>query len=512
MSRIERPTHRVRLATALYATSTWLLACSSGGTGIADTMPDSPLPPPIDATRGTDPGGSGAATPPDTGPGLGAAGSSAGVAGTSAPIDGVAGNGATAAGVTYHKDIRPIIDRYCLGCHVQGGAGPFALDTWQAVQPAEELVVAAVTSGKMPPFPARQTCEPLRDAPTFSRDLFMMWKSAGFPEGDPADYVADATGAAADIGEPTILLDAGQTYTPPNNADDYHCFVLPYTFDEDSYITAMDILPDQRAEVHHVQIHLVDPTQLTQVQGMDAAAPASGYTCLAGTGVLSQNLFSWRPGGTRVTFDEGDAAFIAKGTSIVIQVHYNTQFLEAGSSPTPDQTKIALWTLPSGTLPDRVIYRTGVTAPFTIPAGDPSVVATQTSSMGTVSAFGGLVGFGGTFVPGEIIGMTPHAHQIASAMSAQLQHADGSMSCLVDVPEWNFHWQMDYLFQQGVPYAAGDSIVATCEYDNSAAHQPVVDGVQQSPRAVAWGEGSLDEMCLHYVWLRMDRAAFLAAR
>jgi hypothetical protein len=28
---------------------------------------------------------------------------------------------------------------------------------------------------------------------------------------------------------------------------------------------------------------------------------------------------------------------------------------------------------------------------------------------------------------------------------------------------------------------------------------------------VTFGEGSLDEMCLHYVWLRMDRAAFLSA-
>jgi hypothetical protein len=38
----------------------------------------------------------------------------------------------------------------------------------------------------------------------------------------------------------------------------------------------------------------------------------------------------------------------------------------------------------------------------------------------------------------------------------------------------------------------------TCVYDNSAAHQPVVNGVQQAPRDVAWGEGTLDEMCLTY--------------
>jgi hypothetical protein len=38
----------------------------------------------------------------------------------------------------------------------------------------------------------------------------------------------------------------------------------------------------------------------------------------------------------------------------------------------------------------------------------------------------------------------------------------------------------------------------TCEYDNSAANQPVIDGVQQPPKDVAWGEGTADEMCLNY--------------
>ena len=77
-------------------------------------------------------------------------------------------------------------------------------------------------------------------------------------------------------------------------------------------------------------------------------------------------MFSWRPGSEAAEFDAGDAAFIRGGSAIVIQVHYNNQFLSAGEEPLPDRTRIALWTLPSGELPERVILRVGAIAPARI--------------------------------------------------------------------------------------------------------------------------------------------------
>ena len=54
-----------------------------------------------------------------------------------------------------------------------------------------------------------------------------------------------------------------------------------------------------------------------------------------------------------------------------------------------------------------------------------------------------------------------------------------------------------------LPLMAGDSVEAVCGYDNSVNHQPVVDGVKrEQPITVTPGEGTSDEMCLHYVWLR----------
>ena len=47
----------------------------------------------------------------------------------------------------------------------------------------------------------------------------------------------------------------------------------------------------------------------------------------------------------------------------------------------------------------------------------------------------------------------------------------------------------------------GERLKMRCEYDNTKQNQAVVNGVRLEPRDVAWGEGTLDEMCLTYVSL-----------
>src|SRR5262249_31077215 len=144
---------------------------------------------------------------------------------------------AAAVGVTYHKNIRPIIESNCLDCHVAGGIGPFALDSYAAVKQVGSTVVNAVKSGIMPPWPADPNCHPLRDDRSLkpeARDAFMAWQTAGFQEGDPATYVAPPKAETVDLGPPTLTLSPGGTYTPKPNADEYRCFVLK-SFDKDTY-------------------------------------------------------------------------------------------------------------------------------------------------------------------------------------------------------------------------------------------------------------------------------------
>ena len=54
--------------------------------------------------------------------------------------------------------------------------------------------------------------------------------------------------------------------------------------------------------------------------------------------------------------------------------------------------------------------------------------------------------------------------------------SDGSRTCLLDIPKWNFHWQGFYRFRDPVPLHAGDRVLMECHWDNSPANLVSVCG------------------------------------
>jgi hypothetical protein len=500
----------------------FVAACGGGGRDDNSSVPQDP---------GSRSGGAGASSMP------GSAGMHAPKAGTggAAPASGSGGMSAPSTApnaVTYHKDIRPLVEAHCLACHVAGGVGPFALDTYDAVKMVEGDMVHVVTSGFMPPWPADSACNPLiedRSLPQAEKDRFAAWKDGGYLEGDPSQYMKPPpVEQIVPIGDPDIMLAASGSYTPQANADEYRCYYVG-SVDKDTYFSGMAIMPGVRAEVRHAQIHRVDAAQVAALQMAEDSDPAPGYSCQDAL-PQEQIMFTYRPDSLGVSFPKGDAGFLPAGSGLLLQVHYNTMFLPSGTSPAPDKSAMAFWTLPDGDLPDRIMYRTTVWGSSDLPAGNPDVVTTTNTPMRNLSSFDAIGstlpdgpakgdGFGApapsataTFVPGEIVGITPHAHQLATRMSASLKPAGGGAAvCLLDVPRWDFDWQLDYMLQTGVPYGPDDILSATCTWDNSAANQPVIDGMQQAPRDVTFGVRSIDEMCQHWVWLRFDRKAYQAA-
>jgi Copper type II ascorbate-dependent monooxygenase, C-terminal domain len=406
--------------------------------------------------------------------------------------------------VTYHHDVRPLLEQHCLPCHARQGSAALALDDWSSTERVKSALVDAVQSDRMPPSPASRVCRAYAQ-PELQRDTFTRWRDLGFVEG-AADEYQPPTRNALELGPAELSLRPEQAYTPPANTDEYRCFLLGAV--GESYVRALAIAPEQPLLVHHAQLHRLSEAQRVRVQQLDLEHAGPGYPCANGPGVDSELLYSYRPGTSAVAFQAGDAAYVAGDSTLLLQVHYNTEL----AAPRPDQTVVSLWTLAAGQLPERVLVRTGSTASISIPAGAPSHVALADSPMRMIGAFGSFFGFGGVFIPGEVVGIAPHAHRLATRMQATLRRGDDAPTCLVDVPRWDFHLQLDYMFTRGVPYRAEDRLTIRCEYDNSAGNQPVIAGVQAEPREVSWGERSSDEMCLFYLWLRFDRAAFEAAR
>jgi mono/diheme cytochrome c family protein len=447
------------------------------------------------------------------------AGSDAGAAAAHADGGQAGAQPGSSGAITYQKNIRTLIVGNCVECHTKGGIGPSDLSDWTMVKPLASLIVNAVGAGRMPPWPASDKCHEIADSRALSpetKDLFKQWEAGGFQEGNAADYVAPPARRREDLGPANLVMKGDEAFTPGANTDTYRCFSIGKV-EEDTYVTALDLIPGDRAEVHHIQLHRVEPADADTIASTDRSSAGGGYSCGAGgAGITSQNLFSYRPGALAVVLNQGDAVYLKKGSGLLLQIHYNTQFLPKGETPKPDMSSVAMWTLPAGQHPEHVIYRTGATAPLngdgatagfgaSIPANAKNVVGQNTVSMGNLSRIGG------SFLEGEIVGMTPHAHSWASRMVASIKPAAGSEQCLIDVPDWDFNWQLDYMYKTGVPYTQTDTVHIECDYDNTADNQPVINGVRTPVMPITFGEKTLNEMCLHYIWLRFAYADFAAA-
>jgi hypothetical protein len=407
--------------------------------------------------------------------------------------------------VTYHRDVRPLLEQHCVNCHSEGETAPFVMDldaeAW--VDGAPDWVpaaVAAIEAGTMPPWmPDEADCQPLDDSralPAADKELISTWAAGGYVIGDPDSYEPPELPSTERVPDTPadLVLTAVESYLPDaTRPDDYHCTPLDYTFEQDTWVRGFTVRPDQVHLVHHVIVYRLEPEDAYIADQRDAAEEGPGYTCFGSPGTWNADtMVAWAPGQNPEFYDEGVARRITAGSKLVIQVHYNTLGATEERPLAPDATAVELWTLPPGEVPEhQLVSLPYAQTRFAIPPGEPRH---QVEYFESLSFLGDL--------PFEIrtIGVMPHMHQLGRRIRADLLRGSGGKQCLVDIPDWDFNWQQTYFFDDAEPVivGAGDSVRLRCIYDNSVENQPVVNGQQLEPRTVGWGDGSLDEMCLIY--------------
>ena len=85
------------------------------------------------------------------------------------------------------------------------------------------------------------------------------------------------------------------------------------------------------------------------------------------------------------------------------------------------------------------------------------------------------------------IAVAPHMHQLGHKFKADLFQPDETQVPIIQIDEWDFHWQGFYEYAKPVPLPYRSTVKATCTFDNP------------TDRTVTWGESTDDEMCLLYV-------------
>jgi hypothetical protein len=96
---------------------------------------------------------------------------------------------------------------------------------------------------------------------------------------------------------------------------------------------------------------------------------------------------------------------------------------------------------------------------------------------------------------GSIIAVAPHMHLIGRSIKSFGVTLAGDTIPLIDIPEWDFHWQGNYTFQHVQKMPAGTKVYANAVYDNTE-NNPF--NPSSPPEDVSGGEATTDEMMLVY--------------
>lgn len=397
--------------------------------------------------------------------------------------------------LTWHRDVAPLVQERCGGCHVEGGIAPFALQRHAQAFERRAEIREAVSSRRMPPWQPGAGCAEYHDDTSLSEEqiaLITQWVDAGAPEGSLLDSRPIPPRPQGGLARVDVELAMPLEYTPQKSPDDYRCFILDWPRAQTQYITGFNGKPGTLDEIHHLIAYLIRPEELATVQALDEAEPGPGYTCFGGPGSEGAPtwLGAWAPGSMGVDYPEQTGLEIQPGSKVVLQVHYNTRHV----APSPDRTSVQFKVdervdTPAYVLlwadPDWVFEKT-----MDIPAGQADVMHRWTYEPSSLleDVTRGAVPNGQPFT---LHTAALHMHTLGTRARLEVLREAGGTECLLDIPRWDFNWQNSYRLREPREVRPGDQLAIECHWNNSA------------PGAVDtnWGDGTADEMCLGILYM-----------
>ena len=169
-----------------------------------------------------------------------------------------------AQGITFSKDIMPILQDNCQECHRPQGQGPMSFMTYEEVRPWAPLIQYKVVNRQMPPWHIDRTIgiQQFKNDRSLSDDevrIISDWVNAGAPEGNTSDLPPTrefADSGEWSIGEPDLVV-TWEYNVPAVGADlfgDIYSTDLVGKFSEGRYIKAIQTRAADDASrrvVHH---------------------------------------------------------------------------------------------------------------------------------------------------------------------------------------------------------------------------------------------------------------------
>jgi len=370
---------------------------------------------------------------------------------------------------TWYNEISRFVQANCIECHRPGEAAPFSLETYEQVLAKKGMMEYVMEEKLMPPWFADPAYGHWRNARFLSEEdrlMFSAWVENGCEKGDPADAPTPYQWSKGwSIEDPQIVIDVEPQEIPAEGFLPWRIFPLPFEIEEDMWVSEAEIRPSVPEVVHHAMLFVEyaedDPRRLTQTRGEAGENGGSeGY------------WLSYFPGRKCMKLPTGHGKLLPKGGRILVQLHYNPN-----GTPHVDATRIGLNLLPEP--PEKeVVSGSVVKGDFVIPPNSrPEFVYSKVFAEDVY-----------------LMALMPHMHSRGASASVYLKHVDGRVETLLDVPEYDFDWQISYEFEEPFLVTKGTRIVIRHSYDNTPENPDNPDPTNE----VRHGNATADEMMINF--------------
>ena len=453
---------------------------------------------------------------------------------------GLAGAPASAgqdAGPTFTRDVAPILYENCVTCHRPDNIAPMALLEYTDARPWARSIKDLVVAREMPPWPADpNNSAKFRNERYLEQheiDTIVAWVDAGAPKGNDADLPAKPdfpAGWTYEGGDPDFVFDLPIEYTvAAEGEEDYIDFYSEIPWDEDRFAEVLELRPSDFRLVHHSGAYTADLPWGTQViDGVlhdlegnsllraplprrprpetEEASESSGRVAQRVFNEVnlpgSSKLLSYVPGRGVERHRPGIGKRLAAGKWVRWTMHYNPIGVEA-----TERSKLGIW-FNTAPVTHEVLTRQAGNAFPTDPFGndiyivqgeevtsrkDPDTGRVRRGRIPNIPPYTDdwkITGITPITEPITLYGLSPHMHLRGKSLRWVVTYPDGREETILDVPEFDFNWQIHYELAEPLYLPAGSKISGIGVYDNSLGNR-----WNPGPHLeVYWGQQSWDEM------------------
>lgn len=382
-------------------------------------------------------------------------------------------------GIDYAENVAPIFVEQCQACHRENGIGPWAMTDYRMLQAFAPAIKEAIMTRQMPPGQIDpKYVDRIINHRTLSHTemkTIVKWIDAGTPVEGDRDPLTETVYSTSEWvhGEPDMIIDVPAQEIPAvgslgPNAIPYRYIAVDSGLTEDRWLRGSEFLPSEPTVMHHMLNSI-------SVPGLDGRGASLLGTQGGGQEEMNYaGISAYVPGGTPDFYDENTGGLLRAGSTVNLQLHYTPD----GTART-DKARIGLYFHDEGVIPEeRMAGDCACIFPDTwtpIPPYDPNFV--QTAEIVLKKDV-------------NLHTFLPHMHFRGKSMKATAYYPDGEVEELIDIPNYEYAWQLSYTWREPKYLPEGTRLFVEGAFDNSAENKMNPD----PSREVPWGLMSEDEM------------------